>query len=92
MFTAKESTKEVAWPKAVPPLLWWRPQAATVVLAFNKEDLWQSTQDLSCMSVRLDDGLSVGRTLDCMDGMFLSLAVEALPPEQGAWTAFPGAE
>ena len=31
----KEATKEVARPKAAPPLLWWRPTAATFVLALN---------------------------------------------------------
>ena len=36
-FTAstKEATKEVALPKAAPPLLWWRPKAATFVQAVN---------------------------------------------------------
>ena len=28
---AKETTKEVARPKAAPPLVWWRPKAATFV-------------------------------------------------------------
>ena len=27
----KETTKEVARPKAAPPLLWWKPKAATFV-------------------------------------------------------------
>ena len=31
----KEITKEVARPKVAPPLLWWRPQAATFVMVFD---------------------------------------------------------
>ena len=31
----KETTKEVARPKAAPPLLWWRPKAATFVVYVN---------------------------------------------------------
>ena len=35
----KETTKAVARPKAAPPLLWWRPQAATFVLALNSVNI-----------------------------------------------------
>ena len=35
----KETTKEVARPKAAPPLLWWRPQAATFVVALNRVNI-----------------------------------------------------
>ena len=35
----KETTKEVARPKATPPLLWCRPHAATFVLAFNRVNI-----------------------------------------------------
>ena len=31
-----ETTKEVAWPKAAPPLLRWQPKADTFVLALNR--------------------------------------------------------
>ena len=37
--TTKETTKEVARPKAAPPLLWWRPQAATFVMALNRVNI-----------------------------------------------------
>ena len=37
--TTKETTKEVARPKAAPPLLWWRPQAATFVVALNRVNI-----------------------------------------------------
>ena len=34
--TTKETTKEVARPKAAPPLLWWRPEAAPLVVALDR--------------------------------------------------------
>ena len=37
--TTKETTKEVARPEAAPPLLWWRPQAATFVVALNRVNI-----------------------------------------------------
>ena len=35
----KETTKEVARPEAAPPLLLWRPQAATFVQALNRVNI-----------------------------------------------------
>ena len=35
----KETTKEVARPKAEPPLLWWRPKAAQFVCALNEASI-----------------------------------------------------
>ena len=37
--TTKETTKEVPRPKAAAPLLWWRPKAATFVVAMNRVDV-----------------------------------------------------
>ena len=36
IWTTKETTKEVARPRAAPPLLWWQPQAATCVFAVGR--------------------------------------------------------
>ena len=35
----KETTKEVPWPEADALLLWWRPTAATFVLALNRVNI-----------------------------------------------------
>ena len=39
MDTTKETAKEAAQPKAALPLLWWRPKAATFVMAMNRVDV-----------------------------------------------------
>ena len=36
--TTKETTKEMPRPEAAALLLWWRPTAATFVVAMNRED------------------------------------------------------
>ena len=57
----KETTKEVAWPKAVPPLLWWRPKAATfVVVALNMVNIV---------------GLVVGLVVELVVGLVVELVV-----------------
>ena len=33
--SATEATKEVVWPMAAPPLLWWYPKAATFMETVN---------------------------------------------------------
>ena len=65
--TTKETTKEVPRPKAAAPLLWWRPKAATFVVAMNRVDVVAADTIFVCVSVSLD-GLSVGWALDWMDG------------------------
>ena len=69
IFTAstKETTKEVAWPKAAPPLLWWRPQAATFVEAVNIVNI-VAVNTVLILHLSKTGGLSVGRTVDRIDG------------------------
>ena len=62
--TTKETTNEVARPKAAPPLLWWRPKAATFVVAMNRVDVVALN---TIFALRLSK-TRVGRTLDWMDG------------------------
>ena len=51
----KETTKEVPRPEAAAPLLWWRPTAATFVVAMNRVDVVELVVDL--VDVDLDVGL-----------------------------------
>ena len=82
--TTKETTKEVARPKATPPLLWWRPKAATFVCALNSARILalSTIHDLRLSKTgrtvgRADSrlvGWSVGRTDERMvDQMGLSV-------------------
>ena len=74
--TTKETTKEVARPKAAPPLLWWRPKAATFVVAMNRVDvvalntifvlrLSKTGRTVGRTDSRVN-GWSVGRTHGCL--------------------------
>ena len=70
--TTKETAKEDARPEAAPPLLWWRPTAATFVVAMSRVDvvalnkncdlrLRKAGRTVGLTDSRLD-GCSVGRT------------------------------
>ena len=50
----KETTKEVARPKAAPPLLWWRPTAATFVVDMNRVDVVDLVVDLVDLDLDVD--------------------------------------
>ena len=64
--TTKETTKEVVRPKAAPPLLWWRPTAASFVVAMNRVDVVALN---TIFVVRLSKtGRTVGRTDSRLDG------------------------
>ena len=64
--TTKETTKEVPRPKAAPPLLWWRPTAATFVVAMNRVDVVALN---TIFVLRLSKtGRTVGRTDSRLDG------------------------
>ena len=56
--TTKETTKEVPRPKAAAPLLWWRPKAATFVVAMNRVDVVELVVDLDVDLVDVDLAVS----------------------------------
>ena len=51
----KETTKEVPRPEAAAPLLWWRPTAATFVVAMNRVDVVVDLVDIDLVDVDLVD-------------------------------------
>ena len=63
----KETTKEVARPKAAPPLLWWRPKAATFVCALNGASIL-ALSTIYDLRLSKTGRTVVGRTFDWMDG------------------------
>ena len=64
--TTKETTKEVPRPEAAAPLLWWRPKAATFVVAMNRVDVVDLVVDL--VDVDLDvDLVDVDLDVDLVD-------------------------
>ena len=70
--TTKETTKEVPRPKAAAPLLWWRPTAATFVVAMNRVDVVDLVVDL--VDVDLDvDLVDVDLAVSLCDGPRLVL-------------------
>ena len=62
-----QTTKEVARPQAAPPLLWWRPKAATFVEAVNIVNI-VAVNTVLILHLSETGGLSVGRTVDRIDG------------------------
>ena len=65
--TTKETTKEVARPKAAPLLLWWRPKAATFVYALNGASIL-ALSTIYDLRLSKTGRTVVGRTFDWMDG------------------------
>ena len=62
----QETTKEEPRPKAAAPLLWWRPKAATFVVAMNRVDVVAAD---TIFVLRLSkSGRTVGRTGSRLDG------------------------
>ena len=69
--TTKETTKEVPRPKAAAPLLWWRPKAATFVVAMNRVDVVAAD---TIFVLRLSkSGRTVGRTSSRLEIVALPL-------------------
>ena len=50
----RETTKEVPRPEAAAPLLWWRPKAATFVVAMNRVDVVDLVVDLVDVDLDVD--------------------------------------
>ena len=65
--STKEATKEVAWPKAAPPLLWWRPKAATFVEAVNIVNI-VAVNTVLVLHLSQPGGLLAGRAVDRIYG------------------------
>ena len=75
--TTKETTKEVARPKAAPPLLWWRPTAATFLVAMTRVDVVALN---TIFALRLSKtGRTVGRTDSRLDGWSVGRTIWYMP-------------
>ena len=62
----KETSKQVALPKAAPPLLWWRPKAAPFVCALNGASILALS---TIYDLRISEtGRNVSRTDFRLDG------------------------
>ena len=83
----KETTKEVARPKAAPPLLWWRPKAATFVCALNRARILalSTIHDLRLSKT----GRTVGRADSRLDGWSVGRTDERLVGQVGLSVLFP---
>ena len=79
--TTKETTKEVARPKAAPPLLWWRPTAATFVVAMNRVDV-VALNTIFALRLR-KTGRTFGRTDSRLDGWSVGRTDERLVGQVG---------
>ena len=55
----RETTEEVPRPEAAAPLLWWRPTAATFVVAMNRVDVVELVVDFDVDLVDVDIAVSL---------------------------------
>ena len=63
----KEPIKEVAWPNAAPPLLWWRPKATNLAEAMNIVNI-AAVNTVLVLHLSQSGGLLAGRAIDWIYG------------------------